>query len=650
MTDTIEKTEQHSFTAETSRVLQLMIHALYTNRDIFLRELISNASDACDKVRYAAVTDSKILGDTPDLKIDLVADEKAKTLTITDSGIGMNRDDLIANLGTIAKSGTSEFLSQLTGDKTKDVNLIGQFGVGFYSAFMVADSVTVTSRKAGDEQAWEWKSDGTGAYTITAGALRPRGTSITLHLKDDAADYLDRHKLGHIVSTYSDHISFPISLTDVEGKTHTLNDGSAIWTRAKADVTDAQYQEFYKHLAHTPEKPWAVMHNKAEGAVEYTSLLFVPGMKPFDLFHPDRKARVKLYVKRVFITDEGVDLIPLYLRFLRGVVDSADLPLNISRETLQKSAVLDKIRDSVTSRVLGELKKRAEKDPEDYAKFWEMFGAALKEGLCESTAPRDKILEACRFNSSFTGHPEQSEGSQVVAADASATLQHDKKLTSLADYKTRMREGQEAIYYLTGDSLSAAANSPQIEGFTKRGIEVLFLTDHVDDFWTNVTLNYGDTPFRSVTRAGADLEKFPLDGEEAKKEEPADSGEIDALRAAMKTLYGDRVREVRTTHKLSQTPICLATGEGDMDMRMERFLAEHKQLPKRAAKIVEINPSHDVIKSLAARVKNDGLNSELEDALYLLLDQALIAEGEPVTDAGAFARRLGALMSKGLAA
>ena len=486
--------------------------------------------------------------------------------------------------------------------------------------------MTVCSRKAGEEQSWEWKSDGTGAYTIAAGEPRPRGTSITLHLKDDAADYLDRHKLGHIVSTYSDHISFPIALTDVEGKTHTLNDGSAIWTRAKADVTDEQYQEFYRSLAHTPEKPWAVLHNKAEGTVEYTSLLFIPGMKPFDLFHPDRKARVKLYVKRVFITDEGVELIPLYLRFLRGVVDSADLPLNISRETLQKSAVLDKIRESVTSRVLSELKKRAEKEPEDYAKFWEMFGAALKEGLCESTAPRDKILEACRFHSSHEAG----------------------KLTSLADYKARMREGQKAVYYLTGDSLSAVANSPQIEGFTRRGIEVLFLTDHVDDFWTNVTLKYGDLPFRSVTRAGADLEKFPLEGEEAKKEEPADSGEIDALRAAMKTLYGDRVREVRTTHKLSETPICLATGEGDMDLRMERFLAEHKQLPKRAAKIVEINPSHAVIKSLAARVKNGGLNSELEDALYLLLDQALIAEGEPVSDAGAFARRLGALMSKNL--
>jgi len=628
MTETIEKTEQHTFTAETSRVLQLMIHALYTNRDIFLRELISNASDACDKLRYEAVTNAAVLGDTPDLKIELVADEKAKTLTITDSGIGMNREDLIANLGTIAKSGTSEFLNQLTGDKNKDVNLIGQFGVGFYSAFMVADTVTVCSQKAGDSAAWEWKSDGTGSYTITAGAPRARGTSITLHLKDDAADYLDRHKLGHIVSTYSDHISFPISLTDVEGKTHTLNDGSAIWTRPKSEVTDEQYQEFYRHIAHTPEKPWAVLHNKAEGAVEYTSLLFIPGMKPFDLFHPDRKARVKLYVKRVFITDEGVELIPLYLRFLRGVVDSADLPLNISRETLQKSAVLDKIRESVTSRVLGELKKRAEKEPEEYAKFWEMFGAALKEGLCEGNAPRDKILDACRFNSS----------------------KEHGVLTSLADYKSRMCEGQEAVYYLTGDSLSAVANSPQIEGFTKRGIEVLFLTDHVDDFWTNVTLKYGDLPFRSVTRAGADLEKFPLEGEEAKKEERANSSDIDALRAAMKMLYGERVREVRTTHKLSQTPICLATGEGDMDMRMERFLAEHKQLPKRAAKIVEINPSHEVIKSLAARVANGGMTSELEDSLHLLLDQALIAEGEPVPDAGAFARRLGQLMAKGLAA
>lgn len=609
-------TEQLNFAAETARVLHLMIHALYTNRDIFLRELISNASDALDKLRYQAQTQADLLKDQPDLKITLTLDEKNKTLTIEDSGIGMDRDDLIANLGTIAKSGTEEFFKKMTGDDKKDVNLIGQFGVGFYASFMVADKVTVHTRKAGSAESWRWESDGQGSYSVSPAEDRPRGTAVTLHLKDDTKEYLDRHKLSHIVSTYSDHIGFPISLIDSEGKTHSLNEGSAIWTRPKSEITDEQYQEFYRHVAHSPEKPWAVFHNKAEGAVEYASLLFVPGIKPFDLFHPERRRRVKLYVKRVFITDEGVELIPPFLRFLRGVIDSADLPLNISRETLQKSAVLKKISDSVTSRILTELKKRAEKDIADYAKFWENFGPVLKEGLCEATAPRDKILDACRFNTTVSD-----------------------TLTSLEEYKGRMQKDQEAIYYLTGDNLQSLKNSPQIEGFKKRGIEVLLLTDHVDDFWTNVTLKYGEVPFRSVVKAGSDLEK------EAKAD---DSDDIKKLTAAMKTLYGEHVREVRTTQKLSDTPICLAVGEGDMDMRMERFLAEHKQLPKRQAKIVEINPTHPVIAALAARISKEGLKGEAEDALWLLLDQALITEGEPVADASAFARRLSAFLQKGV--
>ena len=630
-TTTVETgTETKQFAAETARVLHLMIHALYTNRDIFLRELISNASDACDKLRYAAVTDDALLQGQPELKITLKTDEKARTLTIADTGIGMNREDLIAHLGTIAKSGTSEFMSKLTGDNTKDVNLIGQFGVGFYSAFMVADKMTVVSRKAGETQAFSWESTGDGSYTVApVEGEQPRGTAITLHLKDDAQDYLDRHKLGHVAATYSDHIGFPITLTDAEGVEHRLNEASAIWARPKADVTDEQYQEFYRHVAHSPEKPWMLLHNKAEGKVEYTNLLFIPGIKPLDLFHPERKRRVKLYVKRVYITDEGVELIPPYLRFLRGVVDSADLPLNISRETLQKSAVLDTIRESVTNKVLSELKKRLEKDRADYETFWNNFGGALKEGLCEGNAPRDKILEACCFYSNTS----------------------PDTLITLADYKARMREGQQAIYYLTGDSVAALKGSPQLEGFTKRGIEVLLLTDHVDDFWTNVTMKFGDTPFRSVVKAGADLDAFPLEGDEAKEETKAEeNADLDKLIAAMKTLYGDNVRDVRTTRKLSETPICLSVGEGDIDMRMERFLAEHKQLPKRAAKIIEINPKNNVIQSLASNISSNGLNSESEDALWLLFDQALIAEGESVVDSAAFARRLGQFMAKGLAA
>lgn len=626
-TDT--KPDTHQFAAETARVLQLMIHALYTNRDIFLRELISNASDACDKLRFEAVKNDALLQGQPDLSIHIQANETAETLTITDTGIGMNREDMIAHLGTIAKSGTAEFLANMTGDAKKDSSLIGQFGVGFYSAFMVADKIVVTSRKAGEEQGWQWESEGMGSYTVAPVEKDTRGTVITLHMKKDAKEYLDRHRLGHVAKTYSDHIGFPITLTDSEGVLHSMNEGSAIWTKPKSEVTEEQYQEFYRHVAHSPEKPWAVLHNKAEGTVEYTNLLYIPAIKPLDLFHPERRRRVKLYVKRVFITDEGIELIPPYLRFLRGVVDSSDLPLNISRETLQKSPVLDKIRESVTSRVLTELKKRAEKDPEDYAKFWNNFGAAVKEGLCESTAPREKILECCAFYTSSS----------------------PDKLVTLAEYKARMKEGQEAIYFLGGDSVASLKHSPQIEGFTKRGIEVLLLTDHVDDFWTNVTYQFGEIPFRSVTKAGADLDAFPLGDAEKEAAEKAESSEATAaLIEAMQQLYGDAVREVRTTRKLSETPICLSVGEGDMDLRMERFLVENKQLPARAAKIVEINPTHPVIESLGLRISNAGLTPDTEDALWLLLDQAMIAEGENVKDASAFARRLSQFLAKGLAA
>ncbi|MFN7613049.1 MAG: molecular chaperone HtpG [Alphaproteobacteria bacterium] len=611
--------ETLTFAAETSRVLHLMIHALYTNRDIFLRELISNASDACDKLRYEAAQKEGLMAGDSALEIRLTFDEKAETITIEDTGIGMNRAELIANLGTIARSGTREFFEQLTGDKAKDSSLIGQFGVGFYSCFMVADRVAVETRKAGEHESWRWESDGQGSFTIAQAQDRPRGTRITLHLKNDAKDYLDKHKLSHIVRSYSDHVGFPISLTDSEGHVTKANEGSAIWTRAKSDISEAQYQEFYRQVAHTPEVPWAVMHNKAEGAVEYTSLLFIPGMKPFDLFHPERRRRVKLYVRRVFITEEGIDLVPSYLRFLRGVIDSADLPLNISRETLQKNALLTKIRESVTSRVLTELKKRAEKDPADYQKFWENFGPALKEGLCESTEPRDKILDACRFYST-----------------------HDDGLTSLAAYKERMKPGQEAIYYLTGDSLAALQKSPQIEGFRKRGVEVLLLTDHVDDFWTNVTLQYGNMPLRSVIRAGEDLAKFPPPEGESAPEQSAPSDMIEKLITTMKTLYGDEIREVRVTHKLDHSPVCLAVAEGGMDMRMERFLVEHRQLPKKMPKILEVNPAHPLIKKLAANPAPDA--PEFQDALWLLLDEARIAEGEQVGDMSAFLRRLNAAL------
>lgn len=619
----------HQFDAEISNVLHLMIHALYTNRDIFLRELISNASDASDKRRFEGQKNAELLKDAGDLAITIRFDKDAHTLEIEDRGIGMNEEDLVSHLGKIAHSGTKAFLARLKEEgANSSAELIGQFGVGFYSAFMVADKVSVHTRKAGEETAWLWESNGEGSYDISPADAREVGTCITLHLKEEAEEYLDIHRLSHVVKTYSDHIAFPIMLEEGEGEPRQLNDGSAIWAKPKSEVTDEQYQEFYRHVAHSPEEPWMILHNKNEGVLEFTNLLFIPGMKPFDLFHPERKKRVKLYVKRVFITDEGVDLIPGYLRFMRGVIDSADLPLNISRETLQKNMVIQKIRETVASKVLSELKKKSEKDAESYQTFWDLFGSVLKEGLCEATEPREKILDACRFYST----------------------QDVEKTTTLAEYKTRMKEGQKAIYYLTGDTLAALRNSPQLEGFKARGLEVLLLTDHVDDFWTNVTLQYKDVPFKSVIRAGDELDDIAKEASEDSKDKEAateNQQAIEALITAMKTLFGEEVRDVRTTKKLGQSPCCLAINEGDMDIRMERFLLEHNQLPKRMPKILELNPSHALVQQLARQIEgNTGadLSEDVADKCWLLLDQARLSEGEPLSDMSAFIRRLNAQM------
>lgn len=625
------------FNAEISKVLKLVIHSLYTNRDIFLRELISNASDACEKLRYLAVTKPELLKDAPELKIALTVDEKAKTLTITDNGIGMDEDDLVNNLGTIAKSGTEQFFQQLTGDAKKDASLIGQFGVGFYSAFMVADKVEVRTRKAGESQAYLWESAGEGEFSITAlEGEQPRGTSITLHLRKDEEKYLDKFKLQHITNVYSDHIAFPIEYRgEADEAAEVLNEGSALWTRPKSDITDEQYQEFYHHVGHTADEPFLTMHNQVEGKLSYTNLLFIPTIRPFDLFHPDRRRRVKLYVKRVFITDENVDLIPHYLRFLRGIVDSEDLPLNISRETLQDNPMLTAIRDSITKRVLTELKRKAKNDAEAYTAFWTNFGGVLKEGLCEGYGDKELLLEACRFHSTH---------------DDSATL------TSLDDYISRMKDGQENIYYITGDRLDSLRKSPQLEGFTKNGIEVLLLHDHVDDFWVTVVQKFKGKGFKSVLNAGAELEaltgkhtdeKKAEDKPEAEKAEAAD---IDALITAMKEVLGDEVQDIRTTAKLTESPVCLAVEEGMMSMRMERFLVEHKQLPGASARIMEINPEHPIVVALAKRVKNGGKPQDIEDTARLLLDQARIIEGEELADPSAFTQRINALIARNFAA
>ncbi len=609
-TETLNISETRAFGAEVSKVLKLMIHSLYTNKDIFVRELVSNASDACDKLRYEALTNPGLAGDG-ELKITVSVDREARTLTIADNGIGMSRDELIANLGTIARSGTQEFIAQL--DK-KDIPLIGQFGVGFYSAFMAADKVEVTSTRAGSNETHIWESDGEGEYTVRAAAQAPRGTMVKLHLREGEDQYADPFKLKHIIETYSDHIAFPIEL---EGEK--VNRASALWSRSKSEITPEQYQEFYRAVAHSPEEPWLTLHQKAEGKLEYTALLYIPGIKPFDLYHPDRKRRVKLYIKRVFITDEGVDLIPHYLRFLRGVVDSEDLPLNISRETLQASPMMGKIRDAVATKVLSELKKKAESDPEAYAKFWANFGPVLKEGLCEASTPREQILEVCRF----------------------ASTREDGKLVGLDEYIARMQDGQEPIYYLTGERIEALRAHPQLEGFRKRGIEVLLMADHVDDFWVTVAHEYKGKPFKSVTRA--DIELPP---DENKPAEEKTEG-VEALLAEFKKVLGGAVRDVRATTKLDSSPACLAVEEGAMDMRLERFLVEQKQLPAASARILEVNTGHPIIRALAGRKTAE---ADIADVAWLLFEQACVMEGENVPDPAGFSRRLTKFMQAGLAA
>ncbi len=543
----------------------------------------------------------------------------------------MNEEDLIQNLGTIASSGTQRFIENMSGDSKKDVQLIGQFGVGFYSAFMVSDEITVQSRKAGDEQTWQWHSTGDGSYTIepAAEALEQQGTRITLHLREDKEEFADKHRITHVVRTYSDHISFPVELEDAEGEKENINKGAALWTRNKSDITDEQYNEFYHHVAHAADEPWMTLHNKAEGVIEYTNLLYIPTRPPFDLYHPERKTRVKLYVKRVFITDEGVDLIPSYLRFLRGVVDSQDLPLNISRETLQHNAVVKRIKNSIVKRVLNELNKKAENEPAAFKEFWKNFGAVLKEGLCEPIdVNKENLLEVCRFN--------------TTAQDESTTL---------ADYISRMKEKQEHIFYLLGDNIETLRHSPQLEGFKERGIEVLLFNDSVDDFWVNVVNDYQGKELRSVTRAGIDLdsiaestnEKDSSDSDKKSKKKPTKKEEKqreETLKFFKEVLKG-RVHDVVFTDKLTDTPSCLAASEQGMDIRMERFMLEQKQLKHGAAKILEINPEHALVAFIGSHQKEADSNELVE----LLYDQACVLEGESITDPAAFIKRLNKFVS-----
>jgi len=613
--------ERHEFQAEVSRLLHIVANSLYSEQEIFLRELISNASDACERLRYAAITRSELIADDPELNIVISVDPGRRTLTIADNGIGMNRDDLIESLGTIARSGTMAFLDQL--QDGANVNQIGQFGVGFYSAFMVADSVAVTSRKAGEAAGWLWVSDGSGSYTI-AEAKAARGTTVELSLKKEAAEYLKAERLRKIIKTYSDHVALPIVLEGKDGGT--VNTASALWTRAKKDITAEQYKEFYHHVGHMFDEPWLTIHNRVEGKIEYTVLLFVPSAPPFDLFDPQRQHCVKLYVKRVFITDQCEELVPPCLRFLRGIVDSEDLSLNISREMLQNNPLLAKIRRTIVKRVLKELARKADKAPEEYASFWSNFGAVLKEGLYEDGDHRADILKLARFRSTASG-----DG-----------------LVSFAEYVDRMKDGQTAIYTISGDDHATLRRSPQLEGFIARDLEVLLLSDPIDDFWPGVVGNYEDTPFKSITHGAADLDA--ISPQPAENEAADDQGEsqLDTLIALLKLSLGEAVKDVRTSSRLTDSAVCLVADEGQVDMHLERILKQHKQIDTAAPRVLEINPRHSLIRTLDKRAREQGAATDLEDAAHLLLDQARIVEGEPLADPAAFARRLSSVLTKSL--
>jgi molecular chaperone HtpG len=613
--------ETLGFQAEVKQLLELMIHSLYSNKEIFLRELVSNASDACDKLRFEALANNALYESDPDLKIRICVDKDARTVTVSDNGIGMSRDEVVANIGTIARSGTREFFKSLTGDQAKDAHLIGQFGVGFYSSFIVADRVTVITRRAGagTEDAVRWECDiekGGGAYTIEPASKAARGTDVILHLREGEDEFLERMRLEHMVRKYSDHIAIPIVMRKAEGEgDDTINRASALWVRPKAEITDEQYIEFYKHVGHDFEPPLAWTHNRVEGRQEYTQLLYVPARAPFDLWDREHPHGVKLYVRRVFIMDDAKHLLPAYLRFVRGVVDSNDLPLNVSREILQQSRDIDAIRAGCTKRVLDLLEDLAENRKEKYAQFWKEFGRVMKEGVAEDAGNRERIAKLLRFSS--THEDSEEEG------------------VALADYVARMKQGQDRIYYVTAETFRAARSSPHLEIFRKRGIEVLLLHDRIDEWLVSNLIDFQDKPLMSVARGELDLGPA---GEEEKKRQEEKSSEGKPLVEKLKAVLGDRVKDVRVTTRLTQSPSCLVADEHDMGGNLARILKAAGQKVPLAKPILEINPGHAIVKRLQPG------DERFADWAGLLYDQALLAEGGQLEDPAEFVKRSNELM------
>ena len=622
-----------AFQAEVAQLLKLVTHSLYSNPEIFLRELISNASDACDKLRFEALNNAALYETDAELKVKVSFDKMARTITIADNGIGLSQQEAIDNLGTIAKSGTRDFVAQLSGDQKNDAQLIGQFGVGFYSGFIVADSITVESRRAGlpAGQGVRWSSQGTGEFDVAEIERAERGTSITLHLKEESTEYLNAWKLKSIINKYSDHISLPIMMEKEEwkdgendqpgemaktGEWETVNQAAALWTRPKKDITREQYEEFYKQISYDSQPPLASTHNRVEGSTEYTQLLFIPSKAPMDMFNRDKAAGVKLYVKRVFIMDDAQALMPTYLRFVKGVVDSSDLPLNVSRELLQESRAVKAIREGCTKRVLSMIEDLASNDAEKFATFQTEFGAVLKEGLGEDFANRERLAKLLRFASSTT----------------------DSATVSFADYKTRMKEGQDAIYYITADTLAAAKSSPQLEIFCKKGIEVLLMADRVDEWALNYLNDFDGTPLQSVAKGAVDLGKLQDEDEKKAAEEAQTQFKpiLDKLKEALK----DKATDVRATSRLVDSPACLVVQDGDMSTQLARMLKQAGQTVPEVKPILEVNAQHPLVKKL----EGTSDESNFADLANILFDQALLAEGGMPADPAAYVRRVNALL------
>lgn len=614
--------ETLDFQAEVRQVLDLMVRSLYSNKEIFLRELISNGSDAADKLRFEALSNDELYEGDPDLRIRVGFDKEARTIAVSDNGIGMTRGEIIENLGTIAKSGTRQFFQALTGDQARDAQLIGQFGVGFYSSFIVADRVTVTSRRAGSPrgEGVRWESSGEGDFSVETIDRPKRGTEVVLHLREGEDEFLDAFRLRGIIRKYSDHISLPI-LMPKEGESaeeETVNTATALWARSKSELEESDYHEFYKHVAHDFEAPLAYTHNQVEGTLEYTSLLFIPSHAPFDLWDPQSHRGVRLYVRRVFITDDAEQLMPSYLRFVRGVIDSNDLPLNISREVLQQNKQIEAIRAGSVKKVLGLLQHIAENEPERYAKFWKEFGRVLKEGVVTDSKNKDRIAKLCRFASTRAEGPEQT--------------------VSLDDYVERMKEGQEHIYYLTGESLPAASKSPHLEIFRERDIEVLLLTDPVDEWVVAHLESYRDKPLKSVAKGELDLGKLE---DEAARERARQAGDdYQDLVESIKKALGERVKDVRVSHRLTASPACVVADEHEMSAHLERILKATGQKVPASKPILEVNPAHPLV----ARLQAGTDAAHFEDWANILFEQALLSEGTPLEDPAAFVDRLNTVL------